>query len=292
MRCRFALVVMALLPVSLCADGPTIVDAGGKEIVLQQWKFASGTRPLSWLDGNPPQALVFRETNSTLFKEGVLTLIPLDRLESLTYDTEKQLVRAKVAGVEQPLEGQTRFAGINQIVIEADVDKGEAGIVELKYRGGPGKGGIKSVKFPGAKAAAELKGERHFAVIADGKKKEAPQAVYNLQALYRLDKDTEKTLPWVMFKKTYKVNLGDVTRMTVQESADQQDFECDVTLKDGSQQTLTLLSSVPVDGKTATLEGLLAEVPAGYRLFPLHTIGEINREQPKSEPAKGDSNQR
>src|SRR5262245_22470543 len=83
-----AIVLSGLLPAAvLAADGPTIVDAAGKEIVLTKWKIAAGTRPLNWLakEGPAPEALAFRETNSTTFKEGVLTFIPLERLESLTY---------------------------------------------------------------------------------------------------------------------------------------------------------------------------------------------------------------
>ena len=59
---------------------------------------------------------------------------------------------AKVAGVEKPLEGSIRYKEINQIAIEADVDRGAAGVVALKYRGGLLKGGIQAVRFPGAKA--------------------------------------------------------------------------------------------------------------------------------------------
>jgi hypothetical protein len=156
MRHRFIFILAFLLPVSgLFADDPAkpsnseaiIVDSSGKEIALKKWHISAGTRKLAWLekDGAAPEALAFRETNSTLFKDGVVTLIPLDRLESLTYDVEKQTVTAKVAGLEQALEGSIRYKEINQITIEAEVDKGDAGIVELKFKGGQLKGGIRSV---------------------------------------------------------------------------------------------------------------------------------------------------
>lgn len=274
---RLLALIVASLPAVALAGDAMLVDAAGKEVVLKNWSFAAGSVKPAWFGKD---ALAFREINSTTYKEGVMTYIPLDRLESLTYDGEKQIVRAKVAGVEAPLEGTTRYQGINQIVLAAEIDKGEAGTVELKYRGGPGKGGIKSVKFADAKPAEAPKGERIYVAISDGKKAEAAQAVHNLQALYRIEKATEKQLPTLMFKKTFKVDLGQVQKMTVHESADK-DFECDVTQKDGSTQTLTLLMSMPVDGKPAALEGFVAEVPAGFKLFPIHTIGEINREEPK-----------
>src|SRR5258708_18348253 len=75
------------------ANGPTIVDGAGKEVALKNWSITAGTRKLTWLakDGAPaPEALAFRDVNSTLYVEGVMTLIPLDRLESLQYDRAKK----------------------------------------------------------------------------------------------------------------------------------------------------------------------------------------------------------
>ena len=77
-----------------------------------------GTRKLTWLakDGTPaPDALAFRDAHSTLYVEGVMTLIPLDRLESLIYDAAKKTVAAKVAGpVESPgLFVEARKSGLD-----------------------------------------------------------------------------------------------------------------------------------------------------------------------------------
>jgi hypothetical protein len=281
---RFSIALL-VIPISLCsAADPTIIDGAGKEIVLKNWKITAGTRKLDWLP-NAPEALIFREVNSTTFREGVLTFIPLDRLESLSYDVEKKTVKAKVAGVDQPLEGSIRYQGINQIVIEAEVDKGAAGILELKYRGGALAGGIRGVKFAGAKAGPKPAGDKIFLTIADGNKKEAAEPVHDLQALYRVEK-TEKTLPWLMFRKTFKVDVAKIKKMSLREQPDQKSFECDVALDDDSQQTLTLLTTVTADGKPATLAGLVGAVPAGYRLFPMHTIGEISKSEPKAPPEK------
>ncbi|HLW68685.1 MAG TPA: hypothetical protein VKS79_25430 [Gemmataceae bacterium] len=294
MRCLPLFAAVLFLPFSqLFADEPSkpsggeavVVDAAGKEVKLKKWHISAGTRKLGWLekDGVAPEALAFRETNSTLFKDGVVTLIPLDRLESLTYDVEKQTVQAKVAGLNQPLEGSIRYKEINQITIEAEVDKGDAGIVELKYKGGQLKGGIRSVKFSGAKAGAAPVGEKMFITIADAKQKHPPQAVVQLQALYKVGKEQEKLATTLMFKKTYKVELAQIQSMKVHDNAETKELECEVTLKDGTTQTLTPLTATTLDGKPATLEGLLGAVPAGYRLFPLHTVGELSREEPKKE---------
>jgi hypothetical protein len=272
-------------PAKPSAGEAVVVDGAGKEVTLKKWRISSGTRKLVWLekDGVAPEALAFRETNSTLFKDGVITLIPLDRLESLTYDVEKQTVTAKVAGLEQALEGSIRYKEINQLTIEAEVDKGDAGVVELKYKGGQLKGGIRSVKFSGTKAGAAPAGEKMFITIADAKEKHAPQAVFQLQALYKVGKEQEKLASTLMFKKTYKVDLAQIQSMKVHDNPETKEVECELILKDGTSQTLTPLTATTLDGKPATLEGLLGVVPTGYRLFPLHAIGELSREEPKKE---------
>src|SRR5262245_29991894 len=214
-RCLVSTLACLFATASFAADGPTIIDGTGKEITPKNWKITAGTRKLDWLAEHNavPEVLIFRETNSTGFRDGVLTFIPLGRLESLSYDVEKQTAKAKIAGIEQPLEGSIRYQGINQIVIEAEMDKGEAGTVELKYKGGALKGGIKGVKFPSAKPAAAPMGDKLFVSIVDGKKSEGNQAVHQLQALYRVEKG-EKTQSWVMFKKTFKVELAKIKKMS------------------------------------------------------------------------------
>src|SRR4051812_12037642 len=104
------LLLSFVVPVLLAADPPkppdaaTVADAAGKDVVLKKWSLSAGTRKLGWLPG-APEALAFRETHSTAFVEGVVTLIPLDRLEALTYDSKERTVKAKAAGLEKPLEG-------------------------------------------------------------------------------------------------------------------------------------------------------------------------------------------
>ena len=52
----------------------------------------SGVRPPTG-----PEALEFREENSTNFAKGILTLVPLERIRSIDYDNDKQVVTARVA---------------------------------------------------------------------------------------------------------------------------------------------------------------------------------------------------
>src|SRR5262249_6309223 len=155
--------LLVALRLAFAADQPAegtlvVIDAAGKEQKLKAWKFVAGTRPLSWLGATPardgddkepdkndkpkrpagPEALEFREENSTTFRNGILTFVPLDRLRAIDYDGEKETVRAHVAAgekgdAEEVLTGTTRYAEINKLTIEADVDKGDLGVAEVKF---------------------------------------------------------------------------------------------------------------------------------------------------------------
>jgi hypothetical protein len=290
-----------------------ILDRAGKEQKLKTWKFANGTRRLSWLapvmpakdkddkDGKakdrpkPPaskndksaaglEALEFREEHSTQFKDGVLTLVPLDRIRSLDYD-EKAGVSLRVAASDKAdddviLKGLTKYVGINKLTIEAEVDKGDLGVAEIKYLGGVPKG-IRGIRFPPPKVpAAAQAGRPAFVTIADSDDKTAHK-VADLRPLYKLRDDVERIAPTLFFKKTLKIDIAKVQKLRVVENSDGAEFT--VTLKDGAEETLTLLRDVMLDGKPARLEGLMGRVPAGYKLFPLHAVTEIQFDEMKEE---------
>lgn len=291
-----------------------VIDSAGKEQKLKTWKFPTGggVRHLAWLapaaeekeppvkdgkDGKPPkevrpkvakpivgpEALEFREENSTTFVNGILTLIPLDRLRSLDYDAEMDSVTAKVAAGEktdETLTGTTKYKGINKLVIEAEVDKGDLGVAELRYLGGVPRG-IKGLRFPSAKPAAAPTGRPATVTVLDkGKKSTMP--VTDLQALYQTTSRGEKLLTLLMFKKTLKIDMSKLKKIVAAEG-DGDDKVWQITLKDGNDETLTLLQTIQHEGKELVLEGMLGKVPAGYKLFPLHTIGEVEFE-PAKEP--------
>ena len=307
-RCRL-IVAGAVLAAGLlgraavAADPPkpaegalVVVDAAGKEQTLKAWEFVAGTRRLSWLapaapaQEEPrepkearrpkapagPEALEFREENSTDFREGILTLIPLDRIRSIDYD-DKDKVSVHVAtgpqpGDEEVLTGTTKYRGVNKITLAAEVDKGDLGIAEIKYQGGVPKG-IRAIRFPDAKAATAAEGRP--ATVSVAEKEKNVQKVSDLQPLYRLADGGERLLPTLFFRKTLKIEVGKVQKLHGVESTDAPGTEWEVALKDGGEETLTLLTKPVLDGKPAALEGLLGRVPAGYKLFPVHTIAEV-----------------
>jgi hypothetical protein len=276
---------------------PVVTDAGGKEVVLKKWKMVGGTRQLGWIAAKP-EVFDVREVGSTTFKDGVTTFVPVSRVQGIKYEYDKETCAIQIAGLDKPLTGTTKYKDINVITIEAEVDQGKSGVADLRYRGGVIKGGIKEIKFPDAKApeAPPAKGELFsFLIVPEAKGKSGVvMTASNVQALYRFGDGSEKPLSWLMFKKTLKVEIADIRSMHVGDfNVKEKTAECEVQLKDGMQLSVTLLTSVSIDGKPATLVGLLGDVPAGWKLFPVHTFQEfqpgelkVDEDPKKKEPPK------
>jgi hypothetical protein len=274
-----------------------VLDAAGKEQKLKTWKFTEGVRRLTWLvpaktagkdapdkgkkvpsEGKRetaagPEALMLRAETEIEYAEGVLTLIPLDRLSAIDFDNDKDTMSVEIAGHAEKLVGTTKYKRINKLMIEAEVDKGDLGIAEIKYLGGYPRG-IRGVRFPTPKAALPAStGRRGRVVSSDGKSRTTPHSVVDLMPLYRLADGGEKLLPTLMFKKTLKLDVAKIKKIV---TAGAGEGAWQVTLKDGGDETLTLLETIPFEGKPARLLGLVGRVPAGYKLFPVSAIAEIN----------------
>jgi hypothetical protein len=278
-----------------------VVDAAGKEQKIRSWKFTAGTKRLAWLapasksppkesdDSKPaekpkptpagPEALVIREGSKFALEEGVLTFIPLERLRAVEFDTEEKTMTAKVAVSAKPeddlsLTGTTKYARINKLALEADVDKGEDGVASIALQGGGLRNGIKAVRFPAPKASPPAKAGRNAVVETADKDEKQSHKVTDLLALYRLADGTEKLLPTLMFKKTLKVDLTKAKKI-VGSTEESDDVVWQVTAKD-EELSLTLMEAMPLDGKSAKLLGLLGRAPAGFKFFPVRSITEIN----------------
>ena len=289
------------------ADGDSLVvtDNGGKVHKLKTWKFTVGTRHLTWLapaekEADPkdkpdpkeekpvqrapkariavgPEALEFREENSTNLVKGILTLVPLDRIRSLEYDTTADTVKLTAATGPKAddtttLTGLTKFKDINKLAIEAEVDKGELGVAEVKFLGGVPKG-INGLKFQtSAKVEATPEGRAAFVTTKADSKGKTEHEVRDLQALYRTA-GGETLSPLLFFKKTIKIDVAKITRLVVTDAG--ADSAWGVTMKAGGEESLSLMSTVTLDGKPAVLEGFVGRVPVGYKLFPTAVIEEV-----------------
>jgi hypothetical protein len=291
-----------------------IVDAAGKEQKLKSWKFLTGTRRLGWLeptapgrgkdkeakDAGPdtsrpprlppppsgPEALAFREEHSTDFENGILTLVPLDRIRRIEYDNEQETVTVHVAGKGEDivLTGTTKFVGTNKLTIEAEVNLGDLGVAEKKFLGGVRKGGIRAVRFPSPKAPAAVPAGRP-AAITDTDKDKTIHAVTDLQPLYRLADGSERRVSALFFKKTLRVDVGKMRGLQLSKG-EQGEIDCQLSLKNGDEHTLTLLRTVSLDGRPAALQGLVGIVPAGYQEFPIHTVAEVRFDGAKDDDKK------
>lgn len=282
MRPRLSILLSLLVtaPAFTQDSNPIVTDAAGKELTLKKWKIVAGTRKLTWAE-EKPEVFEVRELGSTSFKDGIITLVPMSRVQEVNWDYEKETMTVRVAGLEKPLTGTTKYKDINALTIEAEIDQGNSGVADLRFRGGPNKGGIRGIKFPSAKAPEkmpELGTAFAFTVPPEAKSKAGP-AVHQasgIQALYRTGNTEEKLLSYVMFKKTLKVELANIGQLTVGTyNAKDHTAECELKQKDGMDLSVTLLATFPIEGKPATLLGFVGTVPAGYRLFPVHTISQF-----------------
>jgi hypothetical protein len=322
----FIFVLMAITVAPAADEAPkpaepgtlVVIDSAGKEQKLKSWKFTAGVQHLSFLApaepmkepepkdkekdkskgapkapprGKPaprgPEAFVLREANSTTWANGVITLVPLDRIRSIEFDNEKETVGVHVATSDKPaddvvLTGSTEFDGLNKLTIEAEVDKGDLGVAEVRFLGGVSKG-IRGVRFPTPKVAAVPKESRPAAVTFADKKSKYVANVVDLQPLYKVA-DGEALSPLLFFKKTIKVDVAKFKKIVSQSKPGTVgDLSWEVVLKAGDDETLTLLTEVMLDGKPAQLEGLIGRVPAGYRTFPLHLLQEVEFDVKKDE---------
>ncbi len=293
-----------------------VIDHAGKEHKLKTWKFVAGTRRLSWLapaaepkEGKEekdkgakpapaprgPEALEFRDDNSTDLREGILTFVLLDRIKAIDYDPEKKTVAVHIprpggkGDEEDVLTGSTKFVGENKLTIEAEADLGELGVATVKFQGGVPKG-IKGIRFPTPRPTAEPTGRPAQVTAAD--KEKSVHKVTDLQPLYLLTSG-ERLVPTLLFQKTVKVDLGKVQKLAFIDSKEKgAGIEFEVTLKDGKSHTLTLRDRAsPLGGKAGRLLGFVGQVPAGYKYFPLraspnNTFTEIVFEGAKEEAKK------
>lgn len=265
---------------AVAAETPVVVtDAEGKEVKVANARFTVGTRRLTWLadaKGATPEAKLgplaveFREPNSTGFQNGVVTLVPASAIESVKYDAAKLTVAVKVAGVPEPLTGSTAFKGMNALGLETG-DPATA----TKYAGGSVKSGVQAFTFPEANAFERKP-------VTDGKWNltiDQPKAnnpvvpVTGLRFLAGNGKG-EAVLTALPAKKGAALDLAAGTPFEV--------VAVDLTRKVvvvevAKDDTRTLTLTPDVDGKPGSVVGVLGEVPAGWKLFPLHTLLKVEK---------------
>ena len=284
--CAVGGVVLALA-FARAADGPTeatITDAEGKAVKVSELTFTTGTRRLAWL-ADPaddakkgPLVLEMREPHSTSLKVGVVTYVPVSSVESIKYDYDKLAtgVAVKVKGVTEPVAGTLQYKGINVLGLGGTAE-GES----MKFIGGTlAKGGIKAVAFPNAKPLPARKAGTPWAIQIDQKAAMDPTLkASNVKFLYRFP-GGEELADAATVRKGDPLKLDESVTAFTPVAVDQNTHMAAVEVQiGGTDKVVVLPLHFEKDGKMAVLVGLLGEVDAGWKLFPLHTIKSMKRQK-------------
>jgi hypothetical protein len=270
------------LAAARAADEVLVADVDGKETKLTGAKFGAGTRRLAWLadpgGATPdaklgPLAVEVREPNSTTYAKGVVTLVPVAHLEAVRYDYDKLSAAFSVKGVKDPLSGTLQYKGVNTVAVSGTADgkaaSFNAGVLQTK-------GAIKTVTFPDAvEAPAAKAGGTSWAVQIVQPKADNPTVkARNLKVLYRFKDGTEQLADAVPSRKGAAVPFdGKLTRFEMLANDENTMVAvAEVEAGSGTERVVAIPLTLDKDGKSGVLVGLLGEVDAGYKLFPLHTV--------------------
>lgn len=272
-------------------DGPAkatgevvVTDVDGKETRLTGAKLTTGTRRLLWLadakgvtpdEKLGPLAVEVREANSTTFQKGVLTLVPAGSLESARYDYEKLSVSLSVKGLKDPLTGTLQYAKINNLGLTGTWE----GKAATFTAGVLGKGAVKTINFPEAKAVVPPKGGgANWAVqIVHPAAANPTVKARNLKLLYQFMGGTQRLVDAIPVRKGTPIPFDDkLTRFEILANDENTGMAAaEVELGPGTERVIAIPLTTEQDKRTGTLLGLLGEVEAGYKLFPLHTVKSI-----------------
>lgn len=261
-----------------------VVDGEGKEVKLTAVKFTTGTRRLAWLaDPNGttedakkgPLALEVRESLSTTYAKGVITLVQVSHLESATYDYDKKVVNLSVKGLKEPLMGTLEYRGLNVLGMSALVD-GKAAAFSAGVFGKSAAKAVKKVTFPEAKALPEPMptGTTWAVQIIQPTAKDPTLTVRNLKALYQFPGGIEHLEGGIPVRKGAMLPLnGTVKRLEILATDTNTNMTAaEVETTTGPERIIIIPLTQELEKKTGTLIGFVGEVDAGWKLFPLHTI--------------------
>ncbi len=289
---RWGRVVVGLMLVSglafaRAADGPTeatVTDADNKEVKVTGLKLSTGTRRLTWL-GDPagdtedakkgPLALELREPHSTTYSKGIITYVPVNSVESIKYDYDKQVASVVVKGLAEPLAGTLQYRGVNVLGFEGTVDD-----KVTRFSGGAfTKGNIKAVVFADATPIASKKGTSSWQVQIDQPKAENPTLkAGNFKFLYQYPGGVEVLAEAATVRKGDPLKLDDAVKTFTPLAVDQNTHLAAIEVQIGDTEKVVVIpQQLEKDGKTGVLVGLVGEVDAGWKLFPLHSIKGMKR---------------
>lgn len=275
-----------------------VVDVDGKEHFLRGVKFGTGTKRLAWLaDPNGttedaktgPLALEVRESTSAMpLAQGIITLVPITSIESLRYDFDKELVSIAVKGLSQPLSGALFYPRVNVIGIS-----GTSSTKTTSFTGGVrGKPSVKSISLGGAQPHTRSKGGTSWNIRIVKTKKDEPVVVdnptltaRNLKVLVSQPGGREQLLDGLPIRKGQPIPFdAKLKRFELLANDLNTNFAAaEIDLGSDAERVIAIPLGPGEDKTTGTLIGILGEVDAGWKLFPLHTIKVITPSKRKVE---------
>lgn len=266
----------------VAADPPaeaTVTDGSNREVRVAALQFGAGTRRLAWL-ADPagatedakkgPLVLELREPHSTNYAQGIVTYVPLGSVESIRYDYDRLVAAVAVKGVPEPLAGTLQYKGVNVFAFDGTADG-----KPVTFSGGtlaPSR--IRAVTFAGARPAPARKEAAAWQVQIDQPKALNPTLkATNFKFLYQRADGTEVLADAATVRKGDPFALdASVTLFTVL-AVDPNTRLAVVEVQTGAVEKLLVIpQEVERDGKKAVLVGLVGEVEAGWKLFPLRAI--------------------
>ena len=277
------LVTGALAQAAEIPTEATVTDAEGKEVKLSALKFGTGTHRLAWL-GDPagatedakkgPLALEVREPHSTTYKKGIVTYVPVGSVESIKYDYDKKVAHIAVKGMTDPLAGTLEYQGLNVLGVSGMADGKTA-----SFSGGAfTKGNIKAVAFPDAQPVAKRTGAPWLVQIDQPKAENPTLKAANFKFLYQSTGGSEVLTDSATVRKGDPLKLDDTVKGLTVVAVDVTNHMIVVEVQVGDAEKLVAIpQEFEKDGKKVALAGLLGEVDAGWKLFPLHTIKTMKR---------------
>jgi hypothetical protein len=256
-----------------------VTDAENKELKATGLRFGVGTNRLSWLADEAgatedakkgPLALALREPHSTGYTKGVVTYVPLGSVERIEYDYDKRVAAVAVRGLTEPLAGTLQYEGINVLAFTGTVDD-----KPVAFRGGAfTKGNIRAVAFTVARPVPARKGEPWLIQIDQAKADNPTLRAANLKFLFQFPGGVQRLTDTVAVRKGEPFKLDESVKSFSPLAVDPntQLAAVEVQLGDGPEKVVVLSQEMDRGGKKGVLVGLLGEVEAGWKLFPLHAI--------------------
>jgi len=283
------------------ADEPAVgeilvTDVDGKEHTLTGFKFGAGTKRLSWLaDPNGasedakkgPLALEIRESTSAMpLAQGILTLVPVNTIESIQYDFDKELASIRVKGLSQPLAGPLSYPRVNVIGLS-----GTSSTKTSSVTGGVrGKPSVKSIVLGGAQPLARTRAGASWNIQIIKTRKDEPAVVdnptltaRNLKVLVSHPNGAEQLLDGLPVRKGQPIPFDDKLKRFELLAHDLNTHYAAAEVDTGTEQVVAIPLGPGEDKKGVSLVGILGEVDAGWKLFPIHTIRVITPSKRKIE---------